>query len=147
MKLKRARCRGVAAIEAALVLAALAPLLALALNMGRLAIDGAAADRAASNAARFLSTIPIESLHDSARRTVALESARNMIGQTLTAARIDAQSWHVEIMCDIGHCDELLPTSTPTKIGVLVTVDSPAIVGSGADPVALSVYAEVGRGN
>ena len=40
MKLKRARCRGVAAIEAALVLAALAPLLALALNMGRLAIDG-----------------------------------------------------------------------------------------------------------
>ena len=68
--MKRTRCRGVAAIEAALVLAGLAPLLAFALNLGRLAIDGAAADRAASNAARFLSTVPLESLHDSTRRAV-----------------------------------------------------------------------------
>lgn len=145
--MRRASCRGVAAIEAALVLAGLAPLLAFALNIGRLAIDGAAADRAASNAARFLSTVPLESLHDSARRAVVLDSARSMVGQTLAAARIDAQAWHIEFMCDIGHCDELLPTSTPTKIGVLLTVDSQAIVGAGADPVALAVYAEVGRGN
>lgn len=145
--MSRVRCRGVAAIEAALVLAGLAPLLVLALNMGRLAIDGAAADRAASNAARFLSTVPLESLHDGARRAVVLDSARHMVGQTLAAAGIDEQAWHIEFTCDIGHCDELLPSSTPSKIGVLLTVDSQAIVDAGADPVALAVFAEVGRGN
>jgi len=145
--MKRLRCRGVAAIEAALVMAGLAPLLVLALNMGRLAINGAAADRAASNAARFLSTVPLESLHDSSRRTAVLDSARNLVDQTLAAAKIDTQAWHVEFMCDFGHCDELLPANVPTKIGVLLTVDSQAIVDFGDTPVTLTVYAEVGRGN
>ncbi|WP_426167397.1 hypothetical protein [Pseudoduganella sp. R-34] len=145
--MKRLRCRGVAAIEAALVMAGLAPLLALALNMGHLAIDGAAADRAASNAARFLSQVPLESLRDSSRRTVVLDSAQQMIGQTLSAANIGPQAWHVEFMCDIGHCDQLLPGMVPSKIGVMLTVESQAVVELGHPAVNLVVYAEAGRDN
>ncbi len=143
--MRRQRCRGVAAIEAALVMAGLAPLLVLALNMGRLAMNGAAADRAASNAARYLSTVPLESLHDSSRRATVLESARTLIDETLAAANIDGQAWHVEFMCDIGHCDELLPSNIPSKVAVLLTVDSQPILDVGDLPVALTVQAEAGR--
>jgi len=143
--MKRLRCRGVAAIEAALVMAGLAPLLVLALNMGRLAINGAAADRAASNAARYLSTVPLESLHDSSRRATVLESARYLIDQTLAAANIEQAAWHVEFMCDLGHCDELLPGSIPGSVAVLLNVDSQPILDFGDPPVRLTVYAEVGR--
>ncbi len=143
--MRRRRCRGVAAIEAALVMAGLAPLLVLALNMGRLAINGAATDRAASNAARYLSTVPLESLHDSSRRAVVLDSARSLIDETLAAASIDSQAWHVEFMCDSGHCDELLPVNIPTKVLVLLTVESQPIVDLGDIPVSLTVQAEAGR--
>jgi hypothetical protein len=143
--MRRLRCRGVAAIEAALVMAGLAPLLVLALNMGRLAINGAAVDRAASNAARFLSTVPLEVLRDGSRRTVALDSAHALIDQTLAAAEVDVQTLRVEFLCDPGNCNALLATDTPTKIGVLVSVDNQAIVDFGTVPVTLAVYAEVGR--
>ncbi|SFF69656.1 hypothetical protein SAMN05518865_103244 [Duganella sp. CF458] len=143
--MRRRRCRGVAAIEAALVMAGLAPLLVLALNMGRLAINGAAVDRAASNAARFLSTVPLEILRDGSRRTVALDSARALIDQTLAAAAVDVQTLRVEFLCDPGNCNALLLTDTPSKVGVLVSVDNQAIVDFGTVPVTLAVYAEVGR--
>ncbi|KQV58978.1 TadE/TadG family type IV pilus assembly protein [Duganella sp. Root336D2] len=145
--MKRLRCRGVAAIEAALVMAALAPLLVLLLNTGRLAINGAAVDRAASNAARLLSTVPLEILRDGSRRGAALDSARYLIDETLAAAGVDVQTLHVEYMCDPGHCDELQATSTPSRIGVLVVVDNQPVVDFGAAPVTLSAYAEVGRGD
>lgn len=145
--MKRRRCRGVAAIEAALVMAGLAPLLVLLLNAGRLAINGAAVDRAASNAARLLSTVPLEILRDGSRRGAALDSARYLIDETLAAARVDVQTLHVEYTCDPGRCDDLQASSTPSKIGVLVSVDSQAIVDFGAPAVTLSAYAEVGRGD
>ncbi|MGW8389908.1 TadE/TadG family type IV pilus assembly protein [Pseudoduganella sp. HUAS MS19] len=143
--MKRLRCRGVAAIEAALVMAVLAPLLVLALNIGRLAINGAAVDRAASNAARFLSTVPLEILRDASRRGVVLDSARSLVDQTLAAAAVDVQTLNVEFLCDPGNCSTLPANYTPTKIGVLVSVDNQAIVDLGTEPVLLSVYAEVGR--
>ncbi|KQZ25949.1 pilus assembly protein [Duganella sp. Root1480D1] len=143
--MRQLRCRGVAAIEAALVMAGLAPLLVLALNMGRLAINGAAVDRAASNAARFLSTVPLEVLRDSGRRSVVLNTARSLIDSTLAAAEVDVQTLRVEFICDIGSCSALLASDTPTKIGVLLSVDNDAIVDFGTDPVTLAAYAEVGR--
>lgn len=143
--MKRRRSRGVAAIEAALVMAGLTPLLVLALNMGRLAIDGAALDRAASNAARYLATVPLESLRDSSRRSVVLDSARYLIVQTLAASKVDVATLHVEFLCDPGSCELLQATSTPTKIGVLVSIDNLGIVDPGTAPLRLEVFAEVGR--
>lgn len=145
--MKRLRCRGVAAIEAALVMAGLAPLLALAINMGQLAIDGAAADRAASNAARYLSLVPLEALRDGSRLTMAQESARRLVDETLSASRINLQASHIEFMCGLGHCDEMQPGFIPTKIGVVLTVQSQSVFDMGDSPMNLTVYAEVGRDN
>jgi Flp pilus assembly protein TadG len=145
--MKRLRSRGVAAIEAAIVMAVLAPALVMALNLGRLALNGAALDRAASNAARYLATVPIESLRDSTRRAAALTSAQAMIDQTLAAAMIDVQSVHVEFTCDPGQCSGLQAASTPSKVGVLAVMEYRDVLDIGNLPLSLSVYAEVGRGN
>ena len=149
--MKRLRWRGVAAIETALVMFALSVLLVHALRYGLQAEGGAALDRAASNAARYLATVPIQTLRSSARRAAVLATARGLIDETLAAANLDVSTLEVQFLCDPGLCDALtpstVPATVPSKVGVLASMQYRNDMFSSIEPVGLSVYAEVGRGN
>lgn len=145
--MRRRRCQGIAAIEAALCMWLLAVLLVACLSMGRLALGGAALDRAASNAARYLATVPVDSLHDAARLAVAEAVARAMIEETLASAGIAAMAPQVRITCGAVYCVDLPPATTPTRIGVSATIQYQDDMFASNVPTQLSVQAEVGRGN
>lgn len=84
--------RGVALIELAAVLVVCTIMLGACLSYGRLALQGAALDRAAANAARYLATLPPEELRDSGRRAIALANAQAMVEQALAAAGLQVRS-------------------------------------------------------
>lgn len=144
--MRRLRCRGVAAIEAALVMVALAPVVALALYAGRLAVGGSALDRAASNAARYLATVPLESLRDGTRRAIALAVAQAMIEETLAAANVEGLQ-PVEFRCGSRSCSQLDVTEKPATVGVVATITYRDTLFGDHFPMTLTVHAEVGRGN
>jgi Flp pilus assembly protein TadG len=145
--MKRRRCQGIAAVEAALLLMLLALLMVKCLSLGRLALGGAALDRAASNAARYLATVPVESLHNAARLAVVEAVARNMIEETLANAGIDAEEPQVYVKCGGVYCADLPPATTPTRIGVVAIIQYQDLMFASNVPAQLSVEAEVGRGN
>jgi hypothetical protein len=147
----RRRSRGIAAIELACVLVLLVPLLVASLYLGRLALAGAALELAATNAARFMATVPNESLHDPARLAAAQAAARAVFDDTLTAAGVEPHGLYVWFSCDPGDC-RLLPSGvTPTKVGVYSTFGFPNMdvfynqPFSGQEYTWLTGYAEVGR--
>lgn len=145
--MKHRRNRGVAAIEAALVLFGTSALLVIVLNCGRLALAGAALDRGASNAARYLAIIPVEDLQDSARRSVALAAAQSIVDEALAGASIDAQALRVEFTCDPGECSLLQSSDKPSRVGVLARLAfNSELIGSDVQ-TQLVAYAEVGRDN
>ncbi|WP_028103197.1 TadE/TadG family type IV pilus assembly protein [Pseudoduganella violaceinigra] len=143
--MKRRRCGGAAAIEAGLVMLATTSLLANLVYCGRLALNGAALDRAASNAARYLATVPVEVLHDSVPRSAALSAAQGIIDETLAAANVDVQELQVNFFCDPSPCATLPPGSTPTKAGVEVVVQFHDELFGTNFPLQLSAFVEVGR--
>lgn len=145
--MKRLRCRGVAAIEAALVLLATSVLLVNFIYCGRLAWTGAALDGAAAAAARYLSKVPIEVLHDSSQRGVALAVARAMVDDTLAAASVDVQELEVDLVCDPGPCASLSPAAVPAKVGVHVAGQFSDEQFGRYLSTRLAAFVEVGRDN
>lgn len=145
--MKRLRCRGVAAIEAALVLFGASVLLVNLLYCGRLALAGAALDGATSSAARYLAAVPVEDLNDSARRSAALATAQAMIDETLAGAGVTAQDLQVQYLCGGGWCSMLAPGSVPNRVTVLATLDFQDEIFGSPGQTQLSSYVEVGRDN
>jgi len=145
--MKRLRCRGIAAIEAALVMLAATSLLVAFVHCGRLALECAAVDRAASAAARYLAALPLEILHDAAQRGMALAAARNLVDETLAAASVDVSELQVDFLCDPGACASLPPATTPAKVGVQVVVQFHDTLYPNAYPTQVSSYVEVNRDN
>lgn len=123
--MNRLRCRGAAAIEAAIMLTLLTPLLVASIYFGRLALAGAALEQAASNAARVLSTVPAESLHDTARTAAALAAARSVFDETLAAANVEPLDLVVWFSCDPGDCRTVPSGSVPAKVGVYAAFNFP----------------------
>jgi hypothetical protein len=145
--MRRLRCRGVAAIEAALVMFATTSLLVVFVHCGRLALDCAAVDRAASGAARYLASVPLEILHDGAQRGIVLAAAQNMVDETLSAAGVDVSGLQVDFLCDPGPCATLAPASTPARVGVQVVIQFQDSLYPDSGPTQVSSYAEVNRDN
>ena len=145
--MKRLRCRGVAAIEAALVMLAVSVLLVNLVYCGRLALHGAALDSAAASAARYLAKVPLEELHDSARRAVALAAARRMVDDTLAAAKVDVQELQVEFTCELGACASLSSLVAPSKVAVSVVAQFRDEQFGAYLPATLVAFVEVGREN
>lgn len=145
--MKRLRCRGIAAIEAALVMFATTSLLLAFVHCGRLALDCAAVDRASSATARYLAALPLEILHDDAQRAIALATAQNMLDETLAAASVDVGGLRVDYICDPGACANLSPGSTPAKVGVQVVIQFHDNLYPNDYPTQVLSYAEVNRDN
>lgn len=111
-------CRGAVALEAAVMMVLLVPLLVASLYFGRLALAGAALENAVSNAARYMATVPDENLHDPVRSAAALAAARRIFDDTLAAANVPARELTVSFMCDTDACSSLSANSTPARVGV-----------------------------
>ncbi|XLZ68430.1 TadE/TadG family type IV pilus assembly protein [Massilia sp. SR12] len=139
--------RGAALIELVAVLWVCVPMLVAILYLGRMALHGAVLDRAASDAARYLATLPPEELRDSARRAVALASAQAMLEQALQASGLPLQDLQVEYQCGPNSCNLVTasnPLASMTVVAVLQYRDS--LVGV-PEVVELRAQAEAGRDN
>jgi|GEM_PF-1516331 len=145
--MKRLHCKGIAAIEAALVMFATTSLLVIFVHCGRMALNCAALDRASSSAARYLSAVPLEVLHDAAQRGIALEAARKIVEETLGAASVDVSGLQVDFLCDPATCALLGPASTPSRVGVQVMIQFHDPIYLDGQATQLSSYAEVSRDN
>lgn len=145
--MKRLRCKGIAAIEAALVMLATTSLLVIFVHCGRMALNCAALDRASSSAARYLASVPLEVLHDAAQRGQVLAAAQKIVDETLGAASVDVSELQVEYLCDPGYCSLLGPASTPARVGVQVMIQFHDPLYLDGQATQLSSYAEVGRDN
>ncbi len=144
--MKRLRCRGIAAIEAALVMFATTSLLVSFVRCGRMALDCAAMDQAANCAARYLATVPLEVLHDATQRGYAIAAAQSMVNETLAAASVDVSGLQVDFMCNQGPCATLAPGSTPARVGVQVVIQFHDLL-AGGEPTQVNSYVEVARDN
>lgn len=145
--MKRLRCRGIAAIEAALVMFATTSLLVVFVHCGRMALNCAAIDRAASSAARYIAAVPLEILHDPAQRANALGAAQAMVDEALAAAHVDMSGMHLDITCDGGLCSSLGQAATPGRVGVQLTIQFHDDFYLAGQATELSSYAEASRDN
>lgn len=145
--MKRLRCRGIAAIEAALVMFATTSLLVVFVHCGRMVLNCAALDRAASGAARYLAGVSLEILHDPAQRAYALAAAQAMVEETLSAARVDAASLQADFICDGALCANLGPGAAPGRVSVHLAIQFHDDMYLDGWVTELSSYVEVGRDN
>lgn len=141
------RTRGFAAIEFALVIGVWVVILVNGLYFGRMAMAGVVLDRAANDAARYLATVPVERLRDSAQRALALANAQAMTQAALADAGIAAQDLQLDFRCGLSSCGVVSaanPLASMTVTAMLRYHDD--WFGAVGDVDLLS-YAEAGRGN
>ena len=108
----RRRQRGVAAVEAAVLLPLLLVLLVFPLFFGRIFWHYAVLQKAAHDAARYLATVPLVEMNNPARGPLAADLAR-AIATTETAELYAGENSPVSItvLCDDGNCDAGLPAT------------------------------------
>lgn len=145
--MRRRRCRGIAAIELALVLLACSLLLMQCLYFGRLAMNGAVLNRAASDAARYLALVPVEILRDGARRAQVLANAQAMLEAALADAGVPVQDLQVDFACGVTSCNVVTAANPLASMRVTAMLRYRDEWFGAADEVDLLAYAEAGRDN
>jgi hypothetical protein len=113
-----ARCqRGIAAVELALILPLIVLLLAVPLYFGRVFWHYTAAQKAAQDAARYLSMVPSTELADSTRVRYALKVAQDIAEAETAELNPGPDRPYISVTCDDWACDGF---SAPTTVGVSV---------------------------
>jgi len=110
--------RGAVAIEMALVLLQCFVLLPTALYCARVALHSAVMQQAAHGAARYLSSLPPEVMRNADNQAVAQLVARNLVSDSIAAARLDTAPGSVNIHCDLADCSQLLPNQVLNVVHV-----------------------------
>jgi len=148
--MKRLRCRGMALVEAALTLPVCLAVLAFTLSFGRQTWYTAVLDKATADAARYVASVPLESLQDGSRRSAVLSAAEAMLAEALASAGIPATLLNVEIGCANMDCAAMPASEAPQWVVVRVQVyftDSILYRLTEREQVMLSSVARVGRDN
>lgn len=114
-KLSRRRQRGIAALELALLLPIMLVLLALALYLGRVVWHYSVAHKAAQSAARFLSTVPVAQMRDTARVHYVIEFANAIVDAEMTELNPGPVTRTVTILCNGLYCSG---NTTPATVRV-----------------------------
>ncbi|RJG11605.1 TadE/TadG family type IV pilus assembly protein [Massilia cavernae] len=109
---------GAAAVELALVLPILAGLLALALFIGRVFLHYTVAQKAAHDAARFMSTIPVRDMTDSGRARIddAVAVAQQILDAEL--AELDPGSYTIDTVIRCGNFTSCNGLRVPATVSV-----------------------------
>lgn len=109
--------RGAAAVEFAIVLPAILSILAFSLFFGRVFWHYSAAVKAAHDAARYLSTVPLVEMKTLANATNVALVARSIAEKEIAELNPGGDPPVITILCDTYTCDGL---SAPTSINVTV---------------------------
>ena len=109
--------RGIAAVELAFVLPVMLVLLAAPLFFGRVFYHYTAAQKAAQDAARYLSTAPLAELANSTRVVHVVSVAQNIAEIETAELNPGPDRPFVSVTCDDWACDGF---SAPTMVGVSV---------------------------
>ncbi|WP_342118947.1 TadE family protein [Pseudoduganella sp. OTU4001] len=145
--MRRRYCKGVAALEFALVLLAFTAIMLGFLSIGRMMMVGMALDRATTDAARYMATVPVEDLRDSTRRAALLANTRSVLEQGLAASGIQASDLTVGYVCGNTDCNTLSQSNPLESIIVTATVNySDGWFGIG-ERTELTTTAGAGRDN
>lgn len=113
---RRHRERGIAAVELALLLPVLVSMLALTMFFGRVLWHYTAAQKAAHDAARYMSTVPLTDMH-----WTRIEETVNVADQILDEELGELNPGEIPVSsavrCDDWECNGL---TTPTTVSVRV---------------------------
>lgn len=116
----RRRQRGAAAVEAALLMPILVVLLVFPLLLGRIFWHYAVIQKAAHDAARYLSSVPIAEMKNQIRGPHAAALARDIVNAEIAelySGSVDSPV-AVNISCDDNNCDLGVPTTVTVLVGV-----------------------------
>ena len=143
------RCqRGIAAVELALILPVFLILLTFPLFFGRLFWHYSVMERAANNAARYLSAVALSEIKNSTRAPTVVAVANAMVQAEIAELAPGPIPISITVLCDvIGQC---VGQSTPATVTVTIQVEVSDIFFSdltGLDvPLTASVtYPYLGR--
>lgn len=113
----RRRQRGVAAVELALILSLLLLLLPFPLICGRAFWHYAVLQKAAHDAARFMSALPLRDIQDATRAASASAQAAAMIAAA--TAELNSQGPQISVFCNITAC---IGGAAPATIHVVASI-------------------------
>ncbi|MYM97612.1 TadE/TadG family type IV pilus assembly protein [Duganella vulcania] len=114
---RASRQRGIAAIELALILPVLLILLVFPLFFGRLFWHYSVMERAAQDAAHYLSVIPLSEIRNSARAPALAAVAKSIVDAELAELAPGPDGIFVTIGCDTAQC---VGFATPTNVNVII---------------------------
>jgi Flp pilus assembly protein TadG len=114
------RQRGVAAVELALILPIVVVLLSVPLFFGRLYWHYSAAQSAAYDAARYLSTVSLEEMRDPNKVGAVVTQAYDIVAEEVGELNPGLYAPDVAVRCNVGNnCNGFF---TPTTVRVIVQV-------------------------
>ncbi|MYN19938.1 hypothetical protein GTP81_24650 [Rugamonas sp. FT107W] len=145
--LRASRQRGIAAIELALILPVLLILLVFPLFFGRLFWHYSVMDRAAQDAARYLSSIPLSEIRNPARAPALAAVAKSIVDAELAELAPGPDGIFVTIGCDTFQCAGF---SAPTTVNVAIQLQLTDIFFSNVTSLTIPLtanasYPYVGR--
>lgn len=151
---RQSRCRGVAAIELALVMAGIGLLVPSVLVMGSVFAQYAALNKAVHEGARYMASLPPQALAASTAPQ-SVTAARALVQATMTASGASASlpSENIFVRCGSGACFGLLPNTVNVSASIAVSLPGGLFMG-GSDSGGLMLlqadhtlrYAYVGAG-
>jgi len=133
------RQRGIAAVELALVLPILLLLLAFPLYLGRVLWHYTVIERAAQDAARYLSTIPASEIKNTALAPAVAAVASNIAAAEIAELAPGSVLPVVNINCDSATCAGITTPST-VRVSIQVQVDDIFYSGVTGLSVPLTAY-------
>lgn len=114
---------GAAAVEMALLLPFFVLLMSLALFLGRYFWHYTAAQKAAQDASRYLSTISEQEMRDEALAPAAAEIARDIIDMELAGLNTGGTAPRVDVQCGNEACLGFTGAALPVTVTVIVRMD------------------------
>ena len=111
--------RGVAAVELALILPIVVVVLTVPLFFGTLFWHYSAAQSAAYDAARYLSSASLEEIRDPNKVGAVVSQVRDIVAEEVAELTPGLYAPDVAVLCNVGNCNGF---STPTTVRVIVEV-------------------------
>lgn len=132
--------RGIAAVELALILPVFLILLTFPLFFGRLFWHYSVMERAAQDAVRYLSTIPLSEMKNTARAPALAIVARSIVDAELAELAPGPDAIIVTIGCDTGQCAGF---SAPTNVYITIQLQMTDIFFSNVTSLVIPLTVNV----